>query len=170
MDGIEACNEEGVLFVAVLIDVRYVPPYGLIDYSPLQLGAALHPLLEQVYCFLSPFGLSHFGFTLSHLVSVVSPCWLSQGGPGNAKLGSTTQGLFAMQMSTHFKVQHILFSVSSTAIKRYSILTNTICSSRMTMRKKVTSILSSLKHGTHCTASQRVPLLGMISHWQAGMS
>ena len=38
---IEACNQEGVLFVAVLVDVACVPPYGLIYYLPLQLGAAL---------------------------------------------------------------------------------------------------------------------------------
>ena len=41
MDAIEACNEESVLFVAVLVDVACVPPYGLIDYSRLQLGVAL---------------------------------------------------------------------------------------------------------------------------------
>ena len=81
MDGIEACNQEGVLFVAILIDVVYVPPYGLINYSPLQLGAALQLLPERVYCCLSPFGLSHFAFTLSHFVLVVSPGWLTQGGP-----------------------------------------------------------------------------------------
>ena len=66
--------------MAVLVDVAYMPPYRLIDYSHLQLGAALQSLPEQVYCFLSPFGLSHFAFTLSHLVSVVSLGWLSQGG------------------------------------------------------------------------------------------
>ena len=69
-----------MLFVAILVDVVCIPPYRLIDYSHLQLGAALQPLPEWVYCFLSPFGLSHFGFTLSHLVSVVSLGWLSQGG------------------------------------------------------------------------------------------
>ena len=51
--------------------------------ATLWLGAALQPLPERVYCFLSPFGLSHFSFTLSHFVSVVSPGWLSQGGPGD---------------------------------------------------------------------------------------
>ena len=55
-----------------------VLPYRLIDYSPLQPEAALQPLPEWVYCFLSPCRLSHFHFTLSHFVSVVSPGWLSQ--------------------------------------------------------------------------------------------
>ena len=55
-----------------------MPPYRLIDYSPLQLGAALQSLPEQVYCFLSPFGLFHFHFTLSHFILVVSPGWLTQ--------------------------------------------------------------------------------------------
>ena len=55
-----------------------VPPYGHVDYSPLQLGAALQPLPERVYSFLSPFGLSHVLFTLSYFVLVVSPGWLTQ--------------------------------------------------------------------------------------------
>ena len=59
-------------------DATCVPPYEHVDYSPLQLGAALQPLPERVYSFLSPFGLSHFCFTWSHFVSVVSPGWLTQ--------------------------------------------------------------------------------------------
>ena len=39
------------------------------------------------------------------------------------KLGSATQGLFALQMSMHFKVQHVLFSVSNTTIKACFIST-----------------------------------------------
>lgn len=39
------------------------------------------------------------------------------------KSGSATQGLFALQMSMHFKVQHVLFSVSNTTIKACFIST-----------------------------------------------
>ena len=42
------------------------------------------------------------------------------------KLGSATQGLFALQMSMHFKVQHVLFSVSNTTIKACFISTYNI--------------------------------------------
>ena len=82
MEAVEVCNQEGVLFVGVLVDVALMPhACHLTDTLITRLYSWERPYSHSqsgYIPFFPPFGLSHFRFTLSHFVLVVSPGWLTQ--------------------------------------------------------------------------------------------